>query len=265
MVRILSIIAGMVFLIIFRGNELTGGTAEVRVPVLVYHRFAATATGSTTVTTREFKEDVAWLRDNRYTVIPLCNLVDFLRRGSPSPPPRAVVITVDDGHRSVWYEMLPVIRQYAIPVTLFIYPSAISNASYALTWAQLAEMQATGLVDIASHTYWHPNFRMEKKRLAPDAYEALVRMQLHKSKSVLERRLAGKIDLLAWPFGIYDEWLEEEAEMAGYAAAFTIERRPVTGVEKIMALPRYLVVSGHGIRKIVSAPKPAAGKGEITR
>ncbi len=265
MVRILSIIAGIVFFIFFRGNELAGGTAEVRVPVLVYHRFAATVTDPMTVTTREFREDVAWLRDNRYTVIPLRNLVDFLRRGSPLLPLRAVVITVDDGHRSVWYEMLPVIRQYAIPVTLFIYPSAISNASYALTWAQLAEMQATGLVDIASHTYWHPNFRTERKRLAPADYEALVRMQLHKSKTVLERRLAGKIDLLAWPFGIYDKWLGEEAEKAGYAAAFTIERRPVTGAEKIMALPRYLIVSGHGIRKIVMDPKPAAGKGEITR
>lgn len=265
MVRMLSIIAGIVFLIFFRVNELPGGTAEVRVPVLVYHRFAATVADPMTVTTREFREDVAWLRDNHYTVIPLRNLVDFLRRDGPPPPPRAVVITADDGHRSVWYEMLPVVRQYAIPITLFIYPSAISNASYALTWAQLAEMQATGLVDIASHTYWHPNFRMEKKRLAPDAYEALVRMQLHKSKTVLERHLAGEIDLLAWPFGIYDEWLGEEAERAGYAAAFTIERRPVTGAEKIMALPRYLVVSGHGIRKIVMDPKPAAGKGEITR
>ena len=37
------------------------------------------------------------------------------------------------------------------------------------TWAQLAEMKASGLVDIQSHTFWHPNFNVEKKRLAPDA------------------------------------------------------------------------------------------------
>ncbi len=265
MVRMLTIIPGIAFLIFFWVNELVSGTAEVRVPVLVYHRFAATGTDSTTVATREFREDLAWLRDNRYTVIPLRSLIDFLRHGIPPPPPRAVVITVDDGHRSVWYEMLPVIRQYAVPVTLFLYPSAISNASYALTWQQVAEMQATGLVDVGSHTFWHPNFKTERKRLAPADYEALVRMQLQKSKSVLERHLAGKIDLLAWPFGIHDEWLEEEAEKAGYAAAFTIERRPVTGAEKPMALPRYQVVSGHGIRRIVSDANPAAGDGEKER
>jgi Polysaccharide deacetylase len=50
-------------------------------------------------------------------------------------------------------------------VTLFVYPSAVSNAAYALTWEQLRELQATGLVDIQSHTYWHPNFREEKRRL----------------------------------------------------------------------------------------------------
>ena len=265
MVRMLTIIPGIAFLVLFWGNDLAGGTAEVRVPVLVYHRFAATATGSTTVATREFREDVAWLRDNRYTVIPLRSLIDFLRHGGPPPPPRAVVITVDDGHRSVWQEMLPIVRQYAVPVTLFIYPSAISNASYALTWQQLAEMQETGLVDVGSHTFWHPNFKTEKKRLAPADYEALVRMQLQKSKAVLERHLAGKIDLLAWPFGIHDEWLEEEAEKAGYVAAFTIERRPVTGAEKPMALPRYPVVSGHGIRQIVSDANFAAGDGKKER
>jgi hypothetical protein len=52
-----------------------------------------------------------------------------------------------------------------IPVSLFIYPSAISNASYELTWKQLKEMHASGLVDIESHTYWHPDLSMEKSHL----------------------------------------------------------------------------------------------------
>ena len=39
-------------------------------------------------------------------------------------------------------------KQYRVPVTLFTYPSAISNARYAMTWAQLRELKATGLFDI---------------------------------------------------------------------------------------------------------------------
>ena len=54
--------------------------------------------------------------------------------------------------------MKPLIERERIPVTLFSYPSAISNASYAMTWEQLAALKATGLFSIESHSYWHPNF-----------------------------------------------------------------------------------------------------------
>lgn len=251
MARILSTMFGIAFLLCTWGGGALARAVEVRVPIVVYHRFGPVVADSMTVTPREFAADIAWLKDNGYTVIPLRSLIDFLRRLGPPPPSRAVVITVDDGHRSVWQEMLPIVRQYGIPVTLFIYPSAISNATYALTWEQLAEMRATGLIDIQSHSYWHPNFKKEKSRLKPVDYQTLVRMQLGKSKSVLEQRLAGRVDLLAWPFGIHDEELEEEAGRAGYVAAFTIERRHVTGAEEPMALPRYLMVSGHSLRRIV--------------
>jgi peptidoglycan/xylan/chitin deacetylase (PgdA/CDA1 family) len=158
-------------------------------------------------------------------------------------PERAVVLTADDGHRTVYSDMFPLIQRLKIPVTLFIYPSAISNADYAMTWAQLAEMKASGLVDIQSHTFWHPNFNVERKRLTPAAYEKFTQDQLLKSKAVLEQRFGEKVDLLAWPFGIRDDQLDQWAQAAGYVAAFTIERRPVTRSDKIMALPRFIVTN----------------------
>jgi peptidoglycan/xylan/chitin deacetylase (PgdA/CDA1 family) len=85
------------------------------------------------------------------------------------------VITADDGHESVFTEMAPLVREYGVPVTLFIYPSAISNAPYAMTWEQLAALDRTGLFGIESHTYWHPNFKTEKRRLSAGAYRALRR------------------------------------------------------------------------------------------
>jgi peptidoglycan/xylan/chitin deacetylase (PgdA/CDA1 family) len=140
-------------------------------------------------------------------------------------------------------------KRFHIPVTLFIYPSAISNANYAMTWEQLAEIKASGLADIQSHTYWHPNFNIEKKRLTPAAYEKFVQDQLVKSKAVLEQKFGGKVDLLAWPFGIHDPELERAAQAAGYVAAFTIDRRPVTRADKLMALPRFIVTNyDHGAR-----------------
>jgi peptidoglycan/xylan/chitin deacetylase (PgdA/CDA1 family) len=68
-----------------------------------------------------------------------------------------------------------------------------------------------------------------------------VQNQLQKSKGVLEKELNVKVDLLAWPFGIYDDHLMKRARDAGYRAAFSIERRHASASDNIMALPRYLL------------------------
>lgn len=251
MIRVFSFLLGITFFLSSWGGVAISATDSISIPVLVYHRFGPSTEDSMTVPTQEFESQICWLKDNHYTVISLRSLIDFLRGLGTPPPPGAIVITVDDGHLTVYREMLPIITKYKIPVTLFIYPSAISNASYALTWEQLTELQDTGLVDIHSHTLWHPNFKKEQAKLSAGDYEKLVRMQLRKSKSILEKHLSTSVDLLAWPFGIHDEWLEHEARTAGYVAAFTIDRRHVHTADRLLALPRYLMVSGHSIQKLV--------------
>ena len=156
------------------------------VPILLYHRLGPVSPDEMTVTTPVFEAQLKLIQDNGYKVIPLQVLMAALGDSAVAMPDRAVVLTADDGPRTVYSDMFPLIKRFKIPVTLFIYPSAISNADYAMTWAQLAEMKASGLVDIQSHTYWHPNFNVERKRLAPAAYEKFTREQLVKSKAVLE-------------------------------------------------------------------------------
>lgn len=223
-------------------KNIKGGPSDVRVPILLYHRFGPVVADNMTVTTTVFESHLKYLRDNGYTVIPLIRLVNYyLKRGSP-PPHRSVVITSDDGHKSIYTNMLPLVKKYRVPVTLFIYPSAISNASYAMTWDQLREMKKTGFFDFQSHSYWHPNLRKDRRRLTPAEYDKFVDMQLKKSKSRLEEELGVKVVMLAWPFGIYDDELISKATGAGYVAAFTIERRLSSSSDNIMALPRYLMV-----------------------
>ncbi len=221
--------------------ELTGNSLHV--PILVYHRFGAVVRDSMTVTTDEFASHLHYLATNGYSVIPARQLVDYRLGKAPPPQSHAVVITADDGHRSVYTDMLPLVVRHRIPVTLFVYPSAISNADYALTWEQLRELQRTGWFDIQSHTYWHPNFRKEKQRLDARAYERFVALQFTKARDTIHRELGVPADMLAWPFGIFDTDLMQWAQAAGYVAGFTLERRAASGRDHIMALPRYLITS----------------------
>jgi len=223
--------------------------ATAGVPILLYHRFGPVVSDSMTVTTPVFDSHLQYLRDHAYTVIPLKLLVEHCLGKQPSLPARSVVIAVDDAHKTVYTDMIPLLKKHRLPMTLFVYPSAISNASYAMTWKQLREVGTSGLVDFQSHTFWHPNFRVDKKRLAPTQYEAFVDDQLHKSKRVLEKELSVKVDLLAWPFGIYDDQLMKRACEAGYKAAFSIERRHVSAADNPMALPRYLLNDRDRVRE----------------
>jgi len=222
-----------------------------QVPILLYHRFGPTVADGMTISTPVFAAQMRYLHDNGYTVIPLRRLVDHYRGKGPAPKPKSVVIVEDDAHKSVYSDMLPIIRRYGYPVTIFTYPSAISNAKYAMTWNQLRELKKTGLFDIQSHTYWHPNFKRERKKLTPDALDKLVTGQLKKSKSRLESELGGTVDLLAWPFGIYDDYLLKKAAEAGYVATFTIERRHAAAGDNLMKLPRYLLVNADQGRAFV--------------
>jgi peptidoglycan/xylan/chitin deacetylase (PgdA/CDA1 family) len=208
--------------------------------ILVYHRFGPAVADAMTVRTTTFRSQLGYLRQTGHPVITLRALVECLAGGAPTPAD-AVVITADDGHRSVFTDMRPVVAEFGVPVTLFIYPSAISNASYAMTWEQLSSLHQHGRFDIQSHTYWHPNFNIERRRLGPEAFRTFAATQLGKARTVIRNRMGVDPDLVAWPFGIYDEELGSMAREAGYKAGFTLQRRVVTSRDTMMALPRFLV------------------------
>ncbi|HEY5973619.1 MAG TPA: polysaccharide deacetylase family protein, partial [Geobacteraceae bacterium] len=191
--------------------------------------------------------------------IPLRQLVDWYQKKGPAPAPKSVVIVEDDAHKTVFSDMFPLAKKYNVPVTVFVYPSAISNAKYAMTWDQLRELKKSGLFDFQSHTYWHPNFKRDKKKMKPAEFEKSVGTQLAKSKAKIEKELGTKVDLLAWPFGIYDDYLLKRAAEAGYTATFTIERRHATATESVTKLPRYLLINadqGKAFAQVLAGTAP---------
>lgn len=231
----------------------------VNVPILLYHRFGPTVADGMTITTPVFEEHLKYLRDNGYKVIPLRQLTDWYQKKGPAPAPKSVVIVEDDAHKTVYSDMYPLAKKYNVPVTIFIYPSAVSNAKYAMTWDQLRELKKSGLFDFQSHTYWHPNFKRERKKLKPAEFDKLVSSQLQKAKGKIEKELGVTVDLLAWPFGIYDDDLLRRAATAGYSGTFTIERRHATATDTVMKLPRYLLINadqGKAFMQILAGNAP---------
>lgn len=235
--------------------------AQPTIPILVYHRFDPVRLGLTTIQTTAFQQQLDWLDAHHYKVIPLQAVAAWLGGTGPAPTGQTAVITVDDGNVSVFTQLYPIILRRHLHVTLFIYPSAISNAAYALTWEQLAEMENSGLVDVQSHTYWHPNFHTERAHRTPADYSAFVDFQLSRSRAVLERRLGIKVTMLAWPYGIFDPQLEAAARQAGYLYAFAFAGGQVHPGDDLLAIPRIPISGFMGVDTFAAlVAQPLAGK-----
>lgn len=219
-----------------------------RVPILVYHNFNPTVPGSMNLTPARFKEQMQWIKDHHFTVIPLSQLVNYLQGKTRSLPAKSVVITADDGWESQYHYLVPIVREFHYPVTFFIYPGTISKSNHFMTWNQLQELQKTGEFDIQSHTLTHPNFKQEKKRLPPSQYNKFVNNELVTAKKILQQEMNKPITLLAWPFGIYNEDLEQQAAKAGYEMAFSIAALPTGQSFNPMAEPRYMIVAPQNMK-----------------
>ncbi|MBC7634464.1 MAG: polysaccharide deacetylase family protein [Acetobacteraceae bacterium] len=210
------------------------------VSVLTYHRFDKHFAGAATVVeTQVFIAQMEWLRAHDVAVVRLSTIVAAVSGGAPVAE-KSVAITADDGWHSVYTEMFPVIRRLGYPITLFINPPTIGQGGAYLTWAQIDDMRASGLVELQAHTQTHPNFNAERIRRTPADYAAFIDRELGGGRDTL-RDHVGAVPYLAWPYGIHDRVLQAAAARVGFTAAFALGSRPVLATSPVFAIPRYQV------------------------
>ncbi len=189
---------------------------EIRVPILVYHTVAPHRPGQTReqrefdVDTRIFEQQMQYLVDHQYRVIPLAELVDALE-GKDSVPSSAVVITFDDGWVSQYQNAFPVLRRLGLTAAFFIYSDAIGTDPVFMTWDHLREMQSAGMT-IESHSRSHADLRKPGVSLAGE---------LRGSRDVIERKLGTVPEFFAYPYGASNERIADAVRSAGYRAART--------------------------------------------
>jgi peptidoglycan/xylan/chitin deacetylase (PgdA/CDA1 family) len=120
------------------------------VPVFVFHDVKRDA----------FEADLRFLRANGYTTITADALLDHVQ-GRESAPPRAIVLSFDDGAASLYGVVFPLLREYGCSVVAFVAPryhhAAESRPGSArpCTWSEIREMHDSGLVDFQSHSLEH--------------------------------------------------------------------------------------------------------------
>lgn len=111
-----------------------------KVTVLAYHRISTPASPESRYLSPdlidaypdEFDSQMRWLA-TRYNVVSGWRVVEALRDKKPLPP-RALVITFDDGYNCFLQTAVPTLRRYNLPATLFVATDYTSNPTKPFWW-----------------------------------------------------------------------------------------------------------------------------------
>jgi peptidoglycan/xylan/chitin deacetylase (PgdA/CDA1 family) len=156
---------------------------------------------------RLFEWGLARLHEAGYCTVPLTLAVDRLCTGAALPE-RAVVITFDDGYRSVHEHALPALRRFGMCATLFLIAGSHEDRLPArlgrtmLSWSEARELQEAG-VTIGAHTVTHLDLR--RVPLAQAAAE------MRDSKARIEDVLGAAVTSFAYPNGYHDARIQRLA------------------------------------------------------
>lgn len=150
-------------------------------------------------------------------------------------PAKAICLTFADNYEGFYKYAWPILKAKRIPVTQFVHTGFVGSkiGRPKMNWAQLIELDQSGLVTIASQTVSHP---ADLTKMTPQA----VLGEFRKSKADLESKLKHPVVQLAYPNGKFNLAVAALAKQAGYKAAFTEEFRPAETASNWLVIPRYV-------------------------
>lgn len=222
-------------------NTVPVAREKTRVAVLGYHNFSDTKpVTEMLMRTSEFREQMEYIHKTGLRVISMKEFLDW-RLGNLKLPARCVLITLDDGWRSVYTDAFPILKEYGYPFTLFLYTSYLSGRGDSMTPAMIREMQAHGAT-IGSHSTNHlyPRFWKQALTEGEKAYNDLMDVEMGDSFKRLGE-LFGPINTYCYPGGYITPEMIQRLPSYGYVAAFTVIPGKVDCTEDVFQVHRYMV------------------------
>jgi peptidoglycan/xylan/chitin deacetylase (PgdA/CDA1 family) len=152
-------------------------------PILKYHRVNNTTLDAITITPDNFEFQVMTLAKMGYKFIHLDEAETFLFKRKRVDG-KYVAITFDDGFYDNYRFALPILYKYNAKATIFLTTSLTAetlaegkiteepfrtaflegDTGNFLSWKQISEMKATGLVEFEPHTHFH-RYRFKDERM----------------------------------------------------------------------------------------------------
>lgn len=218
----------------------------IRVSVLGYHDFSETERETAMrIRTSKFRKQMEVIKKMDIPVISMADFIAWKDEGKTIPD-KAIVITLDDGWKSVYTDAYPVLKEFEFPFTIYLYKDYVDGGGKALTTEMIKEMMANGAT-IGSHSTSHPFPQTVKKyrKMGGEAYDKFLNKEMVESKRFLDEKFSIGVDTFAYPGGYFTEEMLIKAEQVGYTHLFTVQPGKVKRSLPNNILPRYVILGNH--------------------
>jgi peptidoglycan/xylan/chitin deacetylase (PgdA/CDA1 family) len=159
------------------------------VVILLYHRVGS-GPGEIVLPLHVFERHIASLAEQD-RVLSLDDALNGENGGG-------VVITFDDGYRDFHEWVVPLLVRYGLPATLYVATGLMEGEDGTtvdrLTWSNLRDAMATGLIFVGAHTHTHRDLSL--------ATEGQAEEDMLRSKDLIEDNLGVQCRHFAYPFAV---------------------------------------------------------------
>lgn len=233
------------------------------------------STDTITIKTNQLVAQLDWLRSHGYQAMRIGDIIDA-KAGKKPLPPKAVLLTFDDGYDSFFNHVYPLLQFYQMPAVLGLVTSWMEKGpndsieytatpiprQALLNWDQVRSMVKSGWVEVASHSHdlhrgilANPQGNTQPAAStrrydaqqhhyeSDDEYRARIQADLTQSIAIIERETGVKPRALIWPFGSFTGDSVSIAQELGIAVTMGLTDGRNT-INDVSALRRFLVREG---------------------
>ena len=215
----------------------------IKVPIIMYHQVKTCKTGKDVITPWEFESDLKYLKENSYTTITMTDLINYVDNAQDLPE-KPIILSFDDGYYNNFVYVYPLLQKYNAKIVLSLIGTSTDkfsevsdiNIDYShVTWDQINEMIASGLVEVQNHTYNLHKVSYKRygcKRNAGESleqYEQVLVSDIEKLQEEITARTGTTPNTFNYPYGRYCDESEGIIKKLGFKASLTCDY----GVNKI--------------------------------
>jgi peptidoglycan/xylan/chitin deacetylase (PgdA/CDA1 family) len=222
--------------------------------LLVYHRFTDDGPKSTSVAPELFRSHLSYLQENDFEVLPLNEVIEALQANTTLPD-KCVSLTADDGYQSIYDNAYPLLKEFQMPMAIFVATEAIDkHFSAMMSWKQLVEM--SDLITSYNHGVSHSHLVNEK--------EGVIVAEITDAQKRLETELGTQTKFFAYPYGEFDDATYGQLQALGYVG-FGQQSGAIGVNSDWLNLPRYAMAGSYAKMssfslKVNSLPMPIASE-----